>query len=206
MELRIGQAIAVMDRLTKRGSRTIPPAWVPSAPLVRAVSAIGCKSVSGMSARLVARRPVQGLSVDGRAESGDFPADLHHSALWSLASLSRAADERGATADPATPVRAERSARRLCQDAARWNARSVDLTGCPGRISGESISHLRVASMLAHDEPGPMPVAELNRRGHRLEIFPRWSHYNSVTMAARDGHMLCAAASPRRMQCYAIGR
>jgi len=49
-------------------------------------------------------------------------------------------------------------------------------------------------------------LAELDRRGHSLEISGRWEHYNSVTMAARDGEILRAAASPRRMQCYAIGR
>jgi gamma-glutamyltranspeptidase/glutathione hydrolase len=49
-------------------------------------------------------------------------------------------------------------------------------------------------------------LAELDRRGHKLEIYGRWGLYNSVTMAARDGRVLRAAASPRRMQCYAFGR
>jgi gamma-glutamyltranspeptidase/glutathione hydrolase len=49
-------------------------------------------------------------------------------------------------------------------------------------------------------------LAELNRRGHQLEIFGQWGHYNSVTMATRVGHVLRAGASPRRTQCYAIGR
>lgn len=54
-------------------------------------------------------------------------------------------------------------------------------------------------------------LAELNRRGHRLEVFGQWEHYNSVTMATRAiapqaGHVLRAGASPRRMQSYAIGR
>jgi gamma-glutamyltranspeptidase/glutathione hydrolase len=49
-------------------------------------------------------------------------------------------------------------------------------------------------------------LAELDRRGHRLEIYDQWGHYNSVTMAARDGRVLRAGASPRRMQSYAIGR
>jgi gamma-glutamyltranspeptidase/glutathione hydrolase len=50
-------------------------------------------------------------------------------------------------------------------------------------------------------------LAELHRRGHKLEIAPRWGHYNSMTMASRDeAGVLRAAASPRRMQCYAIGR
>jgi gamma-glutamyltranspeptidase/glutathione hydrolase len=49
-------------------------------------------------------------------------------------------------------------------------------------------------------------LAELDRRGHRLQIYPRWGHYNSMTMATRSDGVLRAAASPRRMQCYAIGR
>ena len=49
-------------------------------------------------------------------------------------------------------------------------------------------------------------LAELDQRGHSLEIAGRWEHYNSVTMAARDGESLRAAASPRRMQCLAMGR
>ena len=49
-------------------------------------------------------------------------------------------------------------------------------------------------------------LAELDRRGHKLEIFERWGHYNSVTMASKRGKTLRAGASPRRMQCYAIGR
>ncbi len=49
-------------------------------------------------------------------------------------------------------------------------------------------------------------LSELHRRGHELEIFGPWGMYNSVTMAARDGKVLRAAASPRRMQCYAFGR
>ncbi|MSP84055.1 MAG: gamma-glutamyltransferase family protein [Alphaproteobacteria bacterium] len=49
-------------------------------------------------------------------------------------------------------------------------------------------------------------LADLDRRGHVLEIFPKWGHYNSVTMASRVGATLRAAASPRRMQCYAVGR
>jgi gamma-glutamyltranspeptidase/glutathione hydrolase len=49
-------------------------------------------------------------------------------------------------------------------------------------------------------------LAELHRRGHQLEIFGQWEHYNSVTMATRVGRVLRAGASPRRMQSYAIGR
>jgi gamma-glutamyltranspeptidase/glutathione hydrolase len=49
-------------------------------------------------------------------------------------------------------------------------------------------------------------LAELDRRGHLLEIVGRWEQFNSVTMASCDGRTRKAAASPRRMQSYAIGR
>jgi len=48
-------------------------------------------------------------------------------------------------------------------------------------------------------------MAALHQRGHRLEVYPRWGQYNSVTMASRQEGILRAAASPRRA-CYAIGR
>ncbi len=48
-------------------------------------------------------------------------------------------------------------------------------------------------------------IEDLDRRGHDLRIYPRWSHYNSMTMASKRGRVLRAAASPRR-QCYAVGR
>jgi len=48
-------------------------------------------------------------------------------------------------------------------------------------------------------------VAELRRRGHRVEVEDDWS-LGRVTAAARDGELLRAAANPRLMQNYAIGR
>jgi gamma-glutamyltranspeptidase/glutathione hydrolase len=48
-------------------------------------------------------------------------------------------------------------------------------------------------------------VEELRRRGHQLEVVDDWS-LGRVTAAARDGEMLRAAANPRLMQNYAIGR
>jgi len=53
---------------------------------------------------------------------------------------------------------------------------------------------------------GRATLAELDRRGHRLEIAPPFAHYNSVTMASRVGRTLRAGASPRRQQSLAIGR
>jgi gamma-glutamyltranspeptidase/glutathione hydrolase len=48
-------------------------------------------------------------------------------------------------------------------------------------------------------------VAELSRRGHQVEVVDDWS-LGRVTAAARDGELLRAAANPRLMQNYAIGR
>ena len=48
-------------------------------------------------------------------------------------------------------------------------------------------------------------VAELERRGHRVEIGPDWSE-GRLTAATRDGRRRRAAANPRGMQGYAAGR
>jgi gamma-glutamyltranspeptidase/glutathione hydrolase len=48
-------------------------------------------------------------------------------------------------------------------------------------------------------------VEELRRRGHALELCGEWS-LGRVCAAARDGAVLKAAANPRFMQNYAIGR
>jgi gamma-glutamyltranspeptidase/glutathione hydrolase len=48
-------------------------------------------------------------------------------------------------------------------------------------------------------------IAELNRRGHVLEVGPDWSE-GRLTAAARDGVRRRAAANPRGMQGYAAGR
>lgn len=48
-------------------------------------------------------------------------------------------------------------------------------------------------------------IEELRRRGHRVEIGPDWSEGRLVA-AARDSDRLKAAANPRGMQGYAIGR
>jgi gamma-glutamyltranspeptidase/glutathione hydrolase len=55
---------------------------------------------------------------------------------------------------------------------------------------------------------GQMPaetVTELRRRGHDVEVGEDWSE-GRLTAAAKDGKMLKAAANPRGMQGYAIGR
>lgn len=48
-------------------------------------------------------------------------------------------------------------------------------------------------------------IAELERRGHIVEVGPDWSEGRLVA-AAKDGDMLRAAANPRGMQGYAAGR
>jgi gamma-glutamyltranspeptidase/glutathione hydrolase len=48
-------------------------------------------------------------------------------------------------------------------------------------------------------------VAELRRRGHEVELRDDWS-LGRVSAAAKDGPILKAAANPRYMQGYAIGR
>ena len=48
-------------------------------------------------------------------------------------------------------------------------------------------------------------VAELERRGHIVEVGPDWSE-GRLTAAARDGRRRRAAANPRGMQGYAAGR
>ena len=48
-------------------------------------------------------------------------------------------------------------------------------------------------------------IAELKRRGHRVEVGPDWSE-GRLTAAAREGRRRRAAANPRGMQGYAAGR
>jgi gamma-glutamyltranspeptidase len=48
-------------------------------------------------------------------------------------------------------------------------------------------------------------IDELRRRGHDLEVSDDWS-LGRVVACARDGPVLKAAANPRFMQNYAIGR
>jgi gamma-glutamyltranspeptidase/glutathione hydrolase len=48
-------------------------------------------------------------------------------------------------------------------------------------------------------------LEELARRGHRLSIRDGWS-IGRLTAAARMGGLLKAAATPRLMQAYAVGR
>ena len=59
--------------------------------------------------------------------------------------------------------------------------------------------HLAVENRL-----GAEAIRELKRRGHHVEVYGDYS-LGYVTAAAIDGYFMRAAASPREMQCYAIG-
>ena len=48
-------------------------------------------------------------------------------------------------------------------------------------------------------------ITELRRRGHEVIVFPPWS-LGRVSAVARRGGLLYAAANPRGMQGYAVGR
>jgi gamma-glutamyltranspeptidase/glutathione hydrolase len=48
-------------------------------------------------------------------------------------------------------------------------------------------------------------IAELKRRGHKIEVGEAWSE-GRLTAASRDGVRRKAAANPRGMQGYAAGR
>ncbi len=52
---------------------------------------------------------------------------------------------------------------------------------------------------------GEPVIAELRRRGHRVDVRPPWS-LGRICAVSRSGGMLYAAANPRGMQGYAAGR
>jgi gamma-glutamyltranspeptidase/glutathione hydrolase len=60
--------------------------------------------------------------------------------------------------------------------------------------------------MMIEESIGAAALAELERRGHRIEKAPAWT-VGRLTAAERssDG-LLRAAATPRLMQAYAAGR
>ncbi len=51
----------------------------------------------------------------------------------------------------------------------------------------------------------PATIAELKRRGHKIEVGPDWSE-GRLTAASQEGVRRKAAANPRGMQGYAAGR
>ncbi len=52
---------------------------------------------------------------------------------------------------------------------------------------------------------GETVIEDLRRRGHRVNVRPAWSLGRVSAVSRRDG-MLYAAANPRGMQGYAVGR
>lgn len=59
--------------------------------------------------------------------------------------------------------------------------------------------------LVIEDRFGPAVLAELERRGHRLTVEGPWS-LGRVCAVSRAGGMIRAAATPRQMQGYAVGR
>ncbi len=59
--------------------------------------------------------------------------------------------------------------------------------------------------MLMEDRFAPVVFEELRRRGHKVTRAGEWS-LGSISAVARDGGWLKAAANPRGMQGYAVGR
>jgi gamma-glutamyltranspeptidase/glutathione hydrolase len=51
----------------------------------------------------------------------------------------------------------------------------------------------------------PAVIEDLRRRGHLVNVRPAWS-LGRVSAVARRNGMLYAAANPRGMQGYAVGR
>ena len=51
----------------------------------------------------------------------------------------------------------------------------------------------------------PQTVEALRKRGHEVQVEADWS-LGRCSAAARDGSLLRAAANPRQMQGYAVGR
>jgi gamma-glutamyltranspeptidase/glutathione hydrolase len=64
-------------------------------------------------------------------------------------------------------------------------------------------SHL--AGLDVEERVGPSVIGELRARGHDVTVRPPWS-LGRISAVARRGGMLYAAANPRGMQGYAVGR
>jgi gamma-glutamyltranspeptidase/glutathione hydrolase len=61
------------------------------------------------------------------------------------------------------------------------------------------------AGLDVEERLGEDVIAELRRRGHRVTVRPPWS-LGRISAVAREGRLLYAAANPRGMQGYAVGR
>jgi gamma-glutamyltranspeptidase/glutathione hydrolase len=63
----------------------------------------------------------------------------------------------------------------------------------------------RPGAMAIEDRFGHAALAELERRGHRLNLADGWA-LGRLCAASRENGMIKAAATPRHMEAYAIGR
>jgi gamma-glutamyltranspeptidase/glutathione hydrolase len=66
---------------------------------------------------------------------------------------------------------------------------------------------MRPGHVTAEPAVGGAVIADLRRRGHLVEVGPAWSE-GRLSAVARDPAtgILSAAANPRGMQGYAVGR
>ncbi|MEJ1159011.1 gamma-glutamyltransferase family protein [Prosthecomicrobium sp. N25] len=60
--------------------------------------------------------------------------------------------------------------------------------------------------LMAEESFGPAVLDDLRARGHDVEVAPEWTVGRLVATRRRDDGVLCAAATPRLMQAYAVGR
>ena len=60
-------------------------------------------------------------------------------------------------------------------------------------------------SLSAEERIGEQILAQLRQRGHHVDVRPPWS-LGRISAVSRDGGFLYAAANPRGMQGYAVGR
>jgi gamma-glutamyltranspeptidase/glutathione hydrolase len=65
----------------------------------------------------------------------------------------------------------------------------------------------RPGTLAVEERVGAAAIAELRRRGHQVEALPPWSA-GRLSAVVHDGGagLLRAAANPRQMQGYAVGR
>jgi gamma-glutamyltranspeptidase/glutathione hydrolase len=82
-------------------------------------------------------------------------------------------------------------------DAAEFHTRHFPSSFYPRQASPGAVD--------IEERAGEKVIADLRRRGHQVTVCPPWS-LGRVSAVARRGGMLYAAANPRGMQGYAVGR
>jgi gamma-glutamyltranspeptidase/glutathione hydrolase len=60
-------------------------------------------------------------------------------------------------------------------------------------------------SLSVEERVGEPVITELRRRGHEVTVMPPWS-LGRISAVSRNRGFLYAAANPRGMQGYAVGR